>query len=76
MDPNLRYTPHVYTRRRNKIVTADARPLTDAEIAAFKRQINSPLLKRFLTTIEALTERLSEREREIESLKRKSPRPR
>ena len=53
-------------------MTADARPLTDAEIAAFKRQINSPLLKRFLRTIDDLAERLSERESEIAHLKRKN----
>ena len=52
-------------RRRGNLVEDEARPLTDAEISAFKRQINSRLLKRFLATIDRLQAELADREERI-----------
>lgn len=51
-----------------------AQPLTDAELAALKKQINSPLLERFLRTIEAKDQLLSEKDAEIAKLSKKENR--
>jgi len=42
------------------------RPLTNAELAGFKHQINSRLLRRFIITIDELNRQLSERDQQLQ----------
>lgn len=59
-------------RKRGKIVENEIRPLSTAEIVAFKKQINSPLLRRFLRTIDVLHTELDARDRQLRELRKSS----
>ena len=48
------------------LVDDDMRPLTNAELAGFKHQINSRLLRRFIITIDELNRQLSERDQQLQ----------
>jgi hypothetical protein len=56
-------------RRPNKtaaLIDEDMRPLTNAELAGFRHQINSRLLRRFIVTIDELNRQLSERDQQLQ----------
>jgi hypothetical protein len=59
----------VKAKRGGRLVQKELRSLSTSEIAAFKRQINSPLLKRFLVTIDELNDQIAERDRQLENLR-------